>query len=74
MIEIEQKIVGMISSAGDSKAKAFEALKWFVRADMKMLKIVSRKLVNRILPLIRFRQNLLQQKCLEERTNRKLGY
>lgn len=27
MIEIEQKIVGMISSAGDSKAKAFEALK-----------------------------------------------
>lgn len=27
MTEIEQKIVGMISSAGDSKAKAFEALK-----------------------------------------------
>ena len=27
MTEIEQQIVGMISSAGDSKAKAFEALK-----------------------------------------------
>ena len=27
MTEIEQKIVGMISLAGDSKAKAFEALK-----------------------------------------------
>ena len=27
MTEIEQKNVGMISSAGDSKAKAFEALK-----------------------------------------------
>ena len=27
MTEIEQNIVGMISSAGDSKAKAFEALK-----------------------------------------------
>ena len=27
MTEIEQQVVGMISSAGDSKAKAFEALK-----------------------------------------------
>lgn len=27
MTEMEQQIVGMISSAGDSKAKAFEALK-----------------------------------------------
>ncbi|MGX8850450.1 PTS lactose/cellobiose transporter subunit IIA [Amedibacillus sp. YH-ame10] len=28
MTEIEQKIVSMISSAGESKAKAFEALKY----------------------------------------------
>ena len=27
MNEMEQQIVGMISAAGDSKAKAFEALK-----------------------------------------------
>ncbi|TQQ85665.1 PTS lactose/cellobiose transporter subunit IIA [Peptacetobacter hominis] len=35
MNELEQKIVGIISSAGDSKAKAFEALKKVKEKDFK---------------------------------------
>ena len=53
MSELEQQIIGIISSAGDSKGKAFEALKAIMKVQERLWKKVARLTWKRT----KFRQN-----------------
>ena len=57
MSELEQQIIGIISSAGDSKGKAFEALRKVKEGDYEGARALMEEVARLTWKRTKFRQN-----------------